>query len=157
MVFIFIHTVLPKGIRRMLFTEIMKENSLFMRCFRKGKYVSCPFVTAYFINNGLPFNRFGISVGKKQGGAVERNRIKRVFRAAYRAAETQLPIGVDIVFCARGNAAQMTFAQTEEFIYGRLCPAMKNALSQPKIGKASKNRGASFKDKTNDSNKIQKV
>ncbi|MBR6873757.1 MAG: ribonuclease P protein component [Ruminococcus sp.] len=108
----------------MLFTETAKDNKIFMRCFRSGGFVSCGFVTAYFARNKLSFNRFGISVGKKQGGAVQRNRIKRIFRAAYRLTEAELPIGYDIIFAARNDACEKTSNDVMSFIRKRLIPKM---------------------------------
>ena len=108
----------------MLFTETAKDNRIFNRCFHSGSFVSCGFVTAYYAANKLPFNRFGISVGKKHGGAVQRNRIKRIFRAAYRQSEEKLPIGYDIIFAARNDACERTSDEVKSFIEKRLVPKM---------------------------------
>ena len=108
----------------MLFTEIIKDNKIFLRCFRSGKFVSCGFLTVYFIANKLPVSRFGISVGKKQGGAVQRNRIKRIFRAGYRLCETELPIGYDLVFAARNDACEKSSDDVVKFIRRRVIPAI---------------------------------
>jgi ribonuclease P protein component len=52
-------------------------------------------------------NRMGITVTKKIGKAVCRNRCKRVIRAAYRLLEPQLPSGWDFIFVARGKTADI--------------------------------------------------
>ena len=119
----------------MLFTEIIKDNKIFLRCFRSGKFVSCGFLTVYFIPNKLPVSRFGISVGKKQGGAVQRNRIKRIFRAGYRLCETELPIGYDLVFAARNDACEKSSDDVVKFIRGRVIPA----INVQENGKSKKN------------------
>lgn len=104
----------------MLFTEIIKDNKTFMKCYRKGRFVSSDIVVAYFIPNKLPFNRLGITAGKKQGNAVQRNRIKRIIRAAYRLNEDKLPIGFDIVFVGRKNICEKTSNDIDAFINKRL-------------------------------------
>lgn len=104
----------------MLFTEILKDNKIFLRCFKKGSFVSCEYVTAYFIQNKSPYNRIGISVGKKQGNAVKRNRIKRIIRTAYRLNEKNVPIGYDIVFVGRNNISEKKTQDIEYFINNRL-------------------------------------
>ena len=119
----------------MLFTEIIKDNKIFLRCFRSGKFVSCGFLTVYFVQNKLPVSRFGISVGKKQGGAVQRNRIKRIFRAGYRLCETELPIGYDLVFAARNDACEKSSDDVVKFIRRRVIPA----INVQENGKSKKN------------------
>ncbi|SDB09191.1 ribonuclease P protein component [Ruminococcaceae bacterium FB2012] len=119
----------------MLFTEIIKDNKIFLRCFRSGKFVSCGFLTVYFIPNKLPVSRFGISVGKKQGGAVQRNRIKRIFRAGYRLCEKELPIGYDLVFAARNDACEKSSDDVVKFIRRRVIPA----INVQENGKSKKN------------------
>ena len=66
----------------MLFTTVIKDNKSFQRCYRSGRYAVCGYVCAYFYPNGTPFNRLGITAGKKLGNAVCRNRVKRIVRAA---------------------------------------------------------------------------
>jgi ribonuclease P protein component len=61
---------------------------------------SCP--------NGLSFARLGVSVSKKHGKAVKRNRIKRVLRAAFRLSSHLLPQGNDYVLVPKRGAAACT-------------------------------------------------
>lgn len=110
----------------MLFTEIIKDNRIFQHCFRSGRFVSCGFLTVYFSPNKLPLNRFGISVGKKQGGAVQRNRIKRIFRAGYRLCEAEMPIGYDLVFAARNDACEKSSDDVIRFIRKKVIPAVND-------------------------------
>ena len=50
--------------------------------------------------------RLGVSVGRRVGGAVERNRVKRLLREAFWALDAQLPEGHDFVIVARAGAAE---------------------------------------------------
>lgn len=104
----------------MLFTLKLKENKGFMRAFKKGAYVSGGMVTVYFVPNKTPYSRLGISVSKKIGCAVERNRAKRIIRAAYRECEAQLPIGYDLVFVAREGIAGKSSNDIVRFIRSRV-------------------------------------
>jgi ribonuclease P protein component len=51
--------------------------------------------------------RLGVSVGRKVGGAVERNRVKRVLREAFWALAPELPEGYDFVLVARPDAGTL--------------------------------------------------
>jgi ribonuclease P protein component len=50
--------------------------------------------------------RLGVSVGRRVGGAVERNRVKRVLREAFWLLADELPSDYDFVILARGGAAE---------------------------------------------------
>ncbi|MBR0141091.1 MAG: ribonuclease P protein component [Ruminococcus sp.] len=85
----------------MLYTQILKDNRDFLALYKKGRYIPSKYSVIYVKPNGRPFNRFGITAGKKIGNAVCRNRAKRLIRLAYRLCEKDLPIGIDIVIVAR--------------------------------------------------------
>ena len=51
--------------------------------------------------------RLGVSVGRKVGGAVERNRVKRGLREAFWALAAELPEGYDFVLVARPDAGTL--------------------------------------------------
>jgi ribonuclease P protein component len=55
----------------------------------------------YAIPNNLPHARLGISVSRRVGTAVKRNRIKRLLREAFRLAQRDLPAGYDFVIVVR--------------------------------------------------------
>lgn len=65
-------------------------------------------LVVYVAPNGLGRTRLGLSVGKRVGGAVLRNRWRRRIRAAFQMARANLPQGVDIVCVARRVAIPKT-------------------------------------------------
>jgi ribonuclease P protein component len=71
--------------------------------------------------NGLTWSRYGLSVGRRVGGAVVRNRVKRRLREILRSA--QLKPGWDIVFIARSHAAAADFASLDKSVRGLLSRA----------------------------------
>lgn len=81
----------------------LKLNKEYKRAYFQGKYKAHPYVVTYLIKNRLGVNRIGITTSKKIGKAVERNRARRVIRAAYLSIreEISFPAGYDLVFVAR--------------------------------------------------------
>jgi len=57
-----------------------------------------------------PPTRLGITVTRKIGNAVARNRIKRLVREVFRQHRERLPAGLDLVFIAKHQAAGVEFA-----------------------------------------------
>ena len=58
--------------------------------------------------------RLGITVTKKVGNAVQRNRIKRIVREVFRRERTRFPTGCDIVWIAKHGCVGMTYAKVLE-------------------------------------------
>ncbi len=91
----------------------LKRRSDYLRVQSKGR----SYPTSHFIvlvkPNGLPHPRLGVTVSRKVGNAVVRNRIKRLIREAFRQAKGEFPKGHDVVVIAKGNAAGVTYHQVE--------------------------------------------
>ena len=91
----------------MLYTEILNDNKDFLVLYKKGRYSASKYSVIYVRPNGRPYNRLGITAGKKIGNAVCRNRAKRLIRLAYRQAEVRLPVGMDVVIVARAPICEI--------------------------------------------------
>ncbi len=68
--------------------------------------------------NDLSRRRLGITVGKKVGPAVQRNRLKRRIREFFRLNRGVLPKGSDLVITARQGAPVLTFRELSEELKG---------------------------------------
>ena len=75
------------------------RNNDFLRLYRRGKTKSDPSVVIYLLPNKLGVTRLGLTTSKKIGNAVERNRARRVIRAAAEMLP-EITCGCDIVFVA---------------------------------------------------------
>ncbi len=68
-----------------------------------------PLLVLHVAPNGLEHARVGITVGKRVGTAVVRNRVRRRISAAVRSLYPTLQGGHDLVFVARPASAQATW------------------------------------------------
>ena len=59
----------------------LNQNRDFLRLYRKGQSLVSPVLVTYARRNGSKARRVGITATKKIGGAVQRNRAKRLIRA----------------------------------------------------------------------------
>jgi ribonuclease P protein component len=84
-------------------------------------------VVAYALANGLGVTRLGVSVGRRSGGSVQRNRIKRLLREAFRLARADFPPGYDIVLVSLGSGG--TFAEFQKSVRALVPEAIRRACA----------------------------
>ncbi len=67
--------------------------------------------------NTVGKSRLGLSVSKKVGSAVKRNRVRRRLKEIFRSSSAKLPAELDLVISARSAAAEASFEElSEEFL-----------------------------------------
>ncbi len=100
----------------MKFSAPLKLNHIFRRLYStNGQVDAC--LVLYARRNRTEKNRVGITVGKKIGHAVVRNRVRRRIREVYRLNEEKFQPGWDIVVVARSRAVTADFAMlTQSFL-----------------------------------------
>lgn len=95
----------------------IKENAIFKKAYYKGKKeISHNLVLYYVPNKGQ--TRVGITVSKKIGKAVVRNKIRRLVRESWRAFCTKE--GYDVVIVARTSAANSDFYAIKNSLFNML-------------------------------------
>ena len=110
----------------------IKENHLYRKAFSRGKRYSGRYVTVCVLKDLAAgrlkranpqrelINRIGLSVPKREGGAIERNRVKRIIRAGLFEVERRHPLrrGFLIVIASRaGIEKQKSTAIASELRY----------------------------------------
>ncbi len=98
--------------------------------YRHGRSVSTRFLVLYWFprdDQGDP--RLGIAVPKGTGSAVERNRVKRRLREAWRARLPQIPPGRDYVLIARPALAEALAAQDADWLGARVDEVLGKAAA----------------------------
>lgn len=93
----------------------LKLNKEFRKLYFNAKYKSNSYIVTYVLRNNKNINRVGITVSKKVGNAVVRNRAKRIIKAAFFILKDDIPLGYDFVFVARNNIINLT--STDIYLY----------------------------------------
>jgi ribonuclease P protein component len=113
----------------MKFSSALKLNHIFRRLYGTPG-TSNRFLALYAKKNRLNQNRVGITVSKKLGCAVVRNRVRRRLREIYRLNEDRFLPGYDIVVVARSRAIEASF---EELRTAYLTAAEKAGILHPEV------------------------
>lgn len=87
----------------------LRKSAEFERVRRSGKSFAHPLIVLVVLENGLPNVRIGVTAGRSLGGAVQRNRAKRLMRACMAPLLDQIPAGIDLVWIARKPLHEATF------------------------------------------------
>ena len=93
----------------------IKKNVEFNKVIDEGKLVKSDSLTLYFLENSLGYTRIGISIPKKSGKAVVRNKIKRQIRAII-SQDVKLDKSFDYVLIARKQYDVKKFEKTRSDI-----------------------------------------
>jgi ribonuclease P protein component len=115
---------------------VRKENRLaseadFRRTRSEGRSWAHPLLGLHARPSGATHFRAGIAVGKRVGGAVQRNLVKRRVRELLRARLAELTPGWDVVISARPPAATATFAELSSAIDQLLARARLRSSPPP--------------------------
>lgn len=86
----------------------------------RGKNEASSALVTYAMKRRGGGNRYGITTSKKIGGAVERNRARRVIRAAFRNIEPQIEGSWDFVFVARTRTTECKECVVEKAMLAHL-------------------------------------
>jgi ribonuclease P protein component len=83
----------------------------FLRRSAAVKKMGFPHFLVIIKPNNLGKTRLGLTVGKNLGGAVQRNRVKRLLREFFRQSKDRLPPSRDIIIVALKGSDPLTYHQ----------------------------------------------
>lgn len=89
----------------------LRKRRQFLEVYESGQKAHTATLVVYVRENGLSCHRLGLTVSRKIGKAVTRNRIKRRLRELFRARREAIPGSLDIVVNVKRPASQATFQE----------------------------------------------
>ncbi|RLC26913.1 MAG: ribonuclease P protein component [Deltaproteobacteria bacterium] len=95
-------------------SERLLKRPDFVNVNRSGRRYHTRHFTVIIRKNRLGITRLGVTVTKRTGNAVRRNRIKRLVREFFRLNKAHFPQGYDIVIAAKKDASDLDLRKTEE-------------------------------------------
>jgi len=108
----------------------------FARVRSEGRSWAHPLLVLYARPNGLPVTRVGVTVSRRLGKAVVRNRVRRCIREAVRLVYPQIPSGWDLLWIARTGSVAATFAEIQTAVRQLLQQAGLLRLPTERLGAA---------------------
>ncbi len=101
--------------------EYLTKSAQYALVYKQGSSWVSSLMVMKALPNGLSLSRYGLSVSKRVGKAVTRNRVKRLLREILRL--TPLEPGWDIIFIARPLAATTKYAELKKSVENLLSRA----------------------------------
>jgi ribonuclease P protein component len=91
----------------------LRNSADFKRLRADGRVWRHPFLTLSVAPNALGHNRYGFIVSRHLGGAVVRNRVRRVLREVVRLSASRLKPGFDMTFIARNEIVDQPYSNVQ--------------------------------------------
>ena len=110
-------------------TVSLKQNRAFRAVYGRGKSFANRLLVMYVLQGAPETNRLGVTVSRKVGGAVTRNRVRRLIKENFRQSEPDIVIGYDMVIVARAAAGRLKRAEA----FGAVGAALRHLLTKHQL------------------------
>ena len=95
----------------------LKKRWEFQRAYQKGSKYWNRYFVIYVFHTHFNSLRLGITVSKKVGKSVQRNRVKRLIRESFRQLRPRIKTEYDIVVVGRTKACQLTCQEAKDGLF----------------------------------------
>jgi ribonuclease P protein component len=109
-------------------SQRLRTKAQFDRVFRRGARLDGRLFTLLVAANGGSQDRLGLAVSRRVGGAVVRNRARRLLRESFRRLEAEGRPPLDLVVLAKPDVAGLSLAEVERELRTRLRRVPRSAL-----------------------------
>lgn len=122
--------------------QTLTLNKEFRHAYYQGKSKATPYFICYMVRGQRGCVRYGITTSKKLGNAVQRNRARRLLRAAFRSIQSDAVPGKDYVFVAREK-----ILTAKSYQVAAVMKKCLKGLQQPSSASRPSGKGSSSKPK----------
>ena len=91
----------------------LRQKREFVRAYEEGRRIISRFFVAFIVENSEGPLRIGVVASRRVGGAVTRNRAKRLLREVFRKRKPTRDISADMVLVARGPIKEASFGDVD--------------------------------------------
>ena len=122
---------------RFLTSSRLKRPADFQRVYQTARRSGDGLLLVFARENHLDCTRIGLSVSRKFGPAVQRNRVKRLLREAFRHARASLPTGLDLILIPRPgirpklDSLQKSLVRSAEILERKLAASREGKEGAP--------------------------
>ncbi len=107
----------------------LRSKSDFERVYALKNKAADGVLLVFAARNEGPVTRIGLSVSKKHGGAIVRNRLKRLLREAFRLMQHQIPENLDLIVIPLAKERASLVAYQESLV--KATRRLMRRLDQP--------------------------